>query len=258
MTDIKIVFFDIDGTLVDHATGKIPESSREAIKRMRDNGVLLCIATGRPTASLPQFGDLQFDAFCTFNGSLCYAGNEIIHSDPIPAEDVKKVLENAAALGRPVSVAIRNRLVANGWEEDLSEYYKLAGLTLTVAEDFDAACEEEVYQIMLGCHKSDHPFIIQGTQNVAITFAWDRAADVIPSGSGKAQAIRKIIDYFHLDTSQALAFGDGFNDMQMLQTVGTGVAMGNACEQLKAIADDICGPVSEDGIYHYCVQHGLI
>jgi hydroxymethylpyrimidine pyrophosphatase-like HAD family hydrolase len=44
----------------------------------------------------------------------------------------------------------------------------------------------------------------------------------------------------------------------MLQTVGTGVAMGNAPEKIKAIADEVCGHVSEDGIYHYCVNHGLI
>ena len=55
-----------------------------------------------------------------------------------------------------------------------------------------------------------------------------------------------------------MAFGDGYNDQEMLQVVGTGVAMGNAPEPLKEIADDVCGPVSEDGIYHYCIRHGLI
>ena len=81
---------------------------------------------------------------------------------------------------------------------------------------------------------------------------------LIPAGSGKAQAIQKIIAYYQLDASQAMEFGDGYNDMEMLQTVGTGVAMGNAAPQLKAVADDVCGFVGEDGIYHYCVRHGLI
>jgi hydroxymethylpyrimidine pyrophosphatase-like HAD family hydrolase len=67
-----------------------------------------------------------------------------------------------------------------------------------------------------------------------------------------------MLAYFHLDAYQALAFGDSYNDMEMLQTVGTGVAMGNAPEEIKAIADEVCGHVSEDGIYHYCVNHGLI
>ena len=46
--------------------------------------------------------------------------------------------------------------------------------------------------------------------------------------------------------------------MEMLQAVGTGVAMGNAAEDLKAIADDICKDVAEDGVYHYCLEHGMI
>ena len=55
-----------------------------------------------------------------------------------------------------------------------------------------------------------------------------------------------------------MAFGDSYNDIEMLQAVGTGVAMGNAPAQLKEIADDVCGRVSEDGIYRYCIEHGLI
>lgn len=258
MKTAKIIFFDIDGTLVDPATGKIPDSTREAMARLHEKGVLLCIATGRPTASLPDLSGLHIDAFCTFNGSLCYAGKEIIHSLPIPPEAVRRVIENAAAIGRPVSVAVRDRLAANGWDEDLAGYYRLAGLELTVAEDFAEVCGEAVYQIMLGCREADHPEIIREAAGVDITFSWDRAADVIPAGSGKAQAIQKIIRFFHLDPSQAMAFGDGYNDIEMLQAVGTGVAMGNASERVKQMACDVCGPVSEDGIYRYCVLHGLI
>lgn len=258
MNPVKIIFFDIDGTLVDPATGNIPPKTREALKRLHEKGILLAIATGRPTASLPDLTGLPFDAFCAFNGSLCYTQKEIIHSVPIPPEDVRKVIHNAAAIGRPVTVAVRHRLAANGWDQDLADYYALAGLVLTVAEDFESVLEENVYQMMLGCRESDHPAIIRGTKGTDITFAWNRAADVIPAGSGKAQAIEKILAYYGLDPSQAMAFGDGCNDMDMLQTVGTGVAMGNGDERVKAIADAVCGHVAEDGIYHYCIQQGLI
>ena len=58
--------------------------------------------------------------------------------------------------------------------------------------------------------------------------------------------------------AQAMAFGDGNNDIEMLKSVGHGVAMANASDELKAIADDVCGDVAEDGIYYYCLEHGMI
>ena len=55
-----------------------------------------------------------------------------------------------------------------------------------------------------------------------------------------------------------MAFGDGNNDIEMLKAVGNGIAMANASDDLKAVADEICGDVSEDGIYHYCLEKRLI
>ena len=78
MAEINIIFFDIDGTLVDPATRQIPASTRQALLRLRERGILLCVATGRPPASLPDFSGLHFDVFSTFNGSLCYTDTETI------------------------------------------------------------------------------------------------------------------------------------------------------------------------------------
>ena len=258
MSPIKILFFDIDGTLVDPATKQISPKTREALHLLHKKGFLLCIATGRVPASLPDFGDLHFDAFCTFNGSVCYNQTETIYHNPISPESVKRVVQNVTALGRPVAVALRDRLVANGVEKDLADYYALAGLTLTASEDFEEACQEDVYQIMMGCREQDHPAIIRGAKGVKVAISWDRAVDVISDSGGKGTGIRKILEYYHLEPSQALAFGDSYNDMEMLQAVGTGVAMGNAPDPLKAIAKDVCGPVSQDGIYHYCLSRGLL
>lgn len=258
MKQIKIIFFDIDGTLVDHATGQISPKTYEALRRLRENGVLLCLATGRPPVVIPDFGDFQFDAYCTFNGSLCYTKEQTIHSHPLNREDVTRVLENAAAIGRPVCVATRHRMAANGFGEDLRDYYRLANQELTVAEDFDLVRRGDVYQLMIGCRPAEHQALIRGTTGVKLAVAWERAVDVIPASGGKGTAIAKILRHFELDAAQAMAFGDGCNDIEMLQLAGTGVAMGNAAQELKAVADDQCRPVSEDGIYHYCVDYGLI
>lgn len=258
MTPVKIIFFDIDGTLIDPQTGRISEKTAHALKQLQEKGIKRCIVTGRPPASLPDFGDLRFDMMSTFNGSFCYTDTEIIYSNPIGPEDVRIVLQNAAALGRPVSIAVRDRLAANGIDQDLADYYRVADLELTVAEDFDKTCREDIYQIMLGCTEAEHAAIIRGAENVKIAISWERAVDVIPLTGGKGTAIRRILAHYHLDPAEALAFGDSHNDVEMLQAVGTGIAMGNATPQLKTVADQVCGSVSEDGIYHYCMDHGLI
>ena len=255
--DIRILFFDIDGTLVDPETGRISDKTKEALNRLRETGRKLFIATGRPPASLPDLSDVEFDGFITVNGSLSYNDEGIIHHTPLAPEAVKKVIQNAAELGRPVTVATRDRLSANGWDQDLADYYRLAGLELTVDEDFENTSRQDVYQIMLGCREADHPAIIRDVPGADITFSWDRAADVIPLGSGKAQAILKVLQHYGLEPAQAMAFGDGCNDMEMLRCVGTGVAMGNADPRVKAIAKAQCPPVWEEGIFHYCLDQGL-
>lgn len=258
MIPVKIIFFDIDGTLVDPESGMVSDKTIFALTRLKERGIKICLSTGRAPSAVPDFGQLRFDAYCTYNGSLCYAGSEILHSNPIAAADVAQVIRNAAGIGRPVSVATRNRLAANGWDPDLADYYRLAKLELTVASDFDAACQEDVYQILIGCRRTDHAALLDGAQGVKIAVSWDRAVDVIPASGGKGVAIAKVLAYFGLDASQSMAFGDSQNDLEMLKSVGVGVAMGNATAQLKAVADDMCGTVSEDGIYHYCLSRGLI
>lgn len=258
MDNIKIIFFDIDGTLIDMGAKHISERMLETLARLRERGILLCIATGRSPVSLPHFEGAEFDAFLTFNGSYCYNKDRSIFSNPIPAQDVRRIIRNAAAIGRPVSLATRDRLAANGKDDDLAEYYSFAHLDLEVAEDFEAVADEEIYQVMLGCVEAEYPAVMKDVHHARITAWWDRAVDVIPSDGGKGIGVRKILDFYHLDRSEALAFGDGNNDIEMLQAVGTGVAMENASQRLKEVADDVCGHVAEDGIYHYCVRHGLI
>lgn len=258
MKPIKIIFFDIDGTLIDMGKKKITDKTLETLHRLQEKSIRICLATGRSPVSLPKLENISFDAYLTFNGSLCYTDTQTVFSNPIPYTDVWRIIENAAILGRPVSVATRDCIAANGLDADLAEYYSFAHLELTVAPDFEQTAHQEVFQVMLRCREEDHPAILSGVCNAKITAWWDRAVDIIPANGGKGMGIQKILDYYGLDKCEALAFGDGNNDIEMLQAVGTGVAMENASPALKAVADEICGHVAEDGIYHYCLNHGLI
>ena len=255
---IKIVFFDIDGTLIDIGAKGMSPKTREALLGLKARGIKICVATGRAPSTLPDFGGVEFDAYLAFNGAYCYDRQGEIFSNPIEKRDVVKVIENCTRMGRPVSLATRTRLAANGRDDDLSDYYTNACLTLTVAEDFEKAVDEQVYQIMMGCRQEDHGAIIAGADGVRITAWWYRAADVIPADGGKGTGIQKVLEHYGLKKEEAMAFGDGNNDIEMLEAVGIGVAMENGSDTLKAVAGDVCGPVGADGVYHYCKAHGLI
>ena len=116
----------------------------------------------------------------------------------------------------------------------------------------------EVFQLLMGCRESDWPAILKGTSGAKIAAWWDRAVDIIPISGGKGAGIQKVLAYYSLTPEDAMAFGDGNNDIEMFQAVGHSVAMGNASADLKAIASEVCGTCAEDGIYHYCKENGLI
>ena len=260
MGKIKIVFFDVDGTLLKFETLKLSEKTEEVLHRLQANGIKICVATGRPPVALPKFEGIEFDAYLTFNGSYCYTREgEVIFSNPIPKEDVKLLLRNADNLGKPVSIAVKSRITSNGTSPDLEEYYSFASQTLEISNDFyDLVENDEVFQVILACREPEYTDVLKDVKGAKITGWWEKAVDIIPVDGGKGRGIEKILEHFGFDKSEAMAFGDGGNDIEMLQTVGTGVAMGNASDKVKAIADDVCGDVAEDGVYHYCADHGLI
>ena len=127
-----------------------------------------------------------------------------------------------------------------------------------ISEHFDALCEEEIYQIMCSCNSTEYAQILQGTHATQITAWWDKAVDIIPLSCGKGNAVRAVLAHYGFSKSEAIAFGDGRNDIEMLEAVGTGVAMGNALEEVKARAAVLCRSVEEDGGYHYCLENHLI
>lgn len=258
MNPIKIAFFDMDGTLIDLGLKRMTEPVKYTLLKLQEQGVRLCIATGRAPMTIPSIQGISFDTYVTFNGSYCFDGAGEIFSNPIPRQDVRTVIRNAHSLGRTVSVATKTELGANGWEKDLSDYFGIANLHLEVTPDFDRLIGQDVYQMMIGSRPEEFDALMCGAAGAKIAAWWGRAVDVIPSNGGKGVAVEKVLAHYGLTRDQAIAFGDGNNDLEMLQTVGTGVAMGNGSEELKAAACAVCRPVTEDGIYHFCLERGLI
>lgn len=256
----QIIFFDIDGTLIDMEKKQVTPLMLDTLHRLQANGIRLAIATGRSPMTVPlwDFPGVQFDVLVTFNGAYCYDKNRVLFASPIPAEDVRTLRRNAAALGRPLCVATESTLAANGNEQDLDDYFAVAKIPVPVTPDFDTIASGTVYQIMMGGRKDEYSRILQDVRGAKIAAWWDRAVDIIPAAGGKGNGIAVVLQAYGIPKADAMAFGDGNNDLEMFGAVGTCVAMANGSADLKAAATHLCGSCAEDGIYHFCAENGLI
>lgn len=258
MQETKIIFFDIDGTLLNMGEAVMTENTNKALHLLKRKGIKICLATGRPMINIPQFDGIDFDAVIAFNGSFCVVENKVIAKCPITRIDLSKIIENANEMGRPLSIATADKIVANGKDKNLEDYFAIAHKKVIVSEKFEHIVKEDVYQIMVGCDLEERKSILRGTENSKLVAWWERAVDIIPKKSGKGSAIEKVLAHYQFSKDEAMAFGDGVNDIDMLQAVGNGVAMGNAADDVRKLADDVCEDVKNDGVFHYLKMKKII
>ncbi len=246
---MKIAFFDIDGTLIDFGAPGVSEKVTKALNQLHDNGVKLFLATGRPPYLLPKFENIPFDGAICFNGSYVYNRDEVIYSSPMSEKDVETIVANAEKMNTPVIIAAEKRMGANAYSDALNEYMDISHNTCNVVDYFEELKHENVYQLMAGIHAEDDANILAGTQAAATTRWWSEACDIIPANISKAQGIQKVLDYYHISKEDAMAFGDGGNDLEMIEFVGLGIALGNALKHVQECADYVTDTCANDGIY---------
>ena len=117
---------------------------------------------------------------------------------------------------------------------------------------------EPIYQILAFIPEHQKQVLSEFLDYCVIKSWYDTGVDIIPIDGGKSVGIKKYIDTLGIDISETMAFGDAENDIDMLQTVGIGVAMGNGKPEVKEIADYVTDDIDEDGIEKALIHFGLI
>lgn len=254
---IKAAFFDIDGTLLSFTTHHMPASTVEALHRLRVAGVKTVVASGRSTLELPPELATGFDAYITLNGQRCYDGAGAYRDAPIAAADARTILEQAY-LEHSYDVLVQQ--LDRSFVSRLSERVRRTGANVGLEYHegtFEEALESPIYQFCAFVDPGEEHIFLDRTTEVAATRWCDLFCDVVPREGGKAMGVAATLERFGLEPEEAVAFGDGENDLSMFGAVGTSIAMGNAWDAVKERATLVTDDVDSDGIWNACERLGI-
>ena len=251
--NIKAIFFDIDGTLVSFKTHKVPQSAIDAIRRVREKGVKVFIATGRPMPFIRNLNGLEVDGIMSVNGASCItADGKVICHRPVPKADIERVIADAQVHPMPIAFTSNDRAIVCNMEADMErfkEVFTLLDIPLPKSTPITEALNMDVMQMVAFFDKDEEPRMMKEVMKECDANRWHPYfADCIAKGTNKATGIDEICNYYGIDISETMAVGDGGNDIAMLRHAGIGVAMGNASDEVKACADMVTETVDEDGV----------
>lgn len=284
----KIVFFDIDGTIW-NVHNEIPESTAEAIKRLRENGNLVFINTGRTRGYLrrPDLFALGFDGIISGAGTMIEYCSDSICSG------------NGDIAGRSLDTVVdreindSNVIYYHRIEPELAEYTVitarqygfrpiLEGKHHLYLEDKEFAADPFGHKVItemeedrrniddcwgkwemskLSC-ATDSPDREKGLKilekDYHLQIHNENVCEFVPNGYGKDVGVLKLCSLLGTEISDTFAFGDSVNDIAMLKTAGMGIAMGNGSPEAKAAADYVTDIMENGGIMNACKYFGLI
>lgn len=259
---IKALFFDIDGTLVSFKTHEIPRSTVLALEAAHQKGIKIFISTGRPPLFINNLGAIEHlvDGYITTNGAYCYTGDSIISISPIDMADVKSVLDTCSKLDKACIVVSRERLTMFNYKRYDAEFFKklLNAPDFGEGDDIEEVLKTPILQLTPIVDETEEQIMVERLHKVEPSRWCPYFFDITATGVNKAKGMREIADRFGFSLDDSMAFGDGGNDISMLKAAGIGVAMGNANEPVKEIADYVTTSVDDNGISDALRDYGVI
>lgn len=267
----SIIALDLDGTLTNSEKNITPRTFDALMKAQRE-GVRLVLASGRPTFGIAALANqLQLADYggyvLSYNGGriINWCEKTVIFSQVVDQKLVPILYDFAEKAQLPIVTYLPEAILASKNEgEYLAEEARINGMPVVVAQNF----VEEAMQIAGGSTK----FLIPGEPELLVQLESEMKAalseqmevfrsapfflELPPKGIDKAQSLQRLLTHLGLERESLMAFGDGFNDLSMIQFAGQGVAMANAVEEVKSIADFVTTSNEEDGIAH-ALEHLL-
>ncbi len=249
---IKAVFFDVDGTLVSFKTHKVSQGTLDAIKQMQAKNIKVFVATGRHPSILylgNNVDEIKFDGFVTLNGQYCFTDkNEVIYEKHICKEDIESIVKFIKENDITCGFVEDKEMYLNQITDSVRNVLNSVNLPIPLITDISRAIHGKVFQLNPYIPVDFQDKFMEAIPNCEATRWSPLFIDVIPAGGGKHVAIEKIMDYYGYSRDEIMAFGDGGNDKTMIMAAGIGIAMGNANEDVKEVADYVTASVDDEGV----------
>lgn len=279
MSEKKVIFIDVDGTLLDYEN-KLPESAVKAIHEARKNGYRVYICTGRSEGEVYDYiWDIGLDGMIGGNGSYVKDGKDIILDQHISAEQERHIVDWCHANNLEFYLESNSGLYASeNFEErgnpTVSEYCRRKGKenasSLKVRDVFpEMIFGADLYRddinkvsFILNSYQ-DHLDSVKEFPDLKVG-TWGGAGEIALFGDmgvaniSKAYAIDRLLKHLNTSIEDTYAFGDAKIDIPMLEYCGTGIAMGSGGDECKEAADYVTDDVDNDGLYNAFVHFGLI
>ncbi|HEM5016338.1 TPA: HAD family hydrolase [Streptococcus suis] len=277
----KIIFLDVDGTLVDYHN-RIPESAIRAIRQARENGHLVYVCTGRSRAEMqPELWEIGLDGMIGGNGSYVEHQDQVIMHQLLSEEDSRAIVDWLHERGLEFYLESNNGLFASeNFRERARETLRI--YSMNKGKTAEEVATQEVEDVMHGMifdgqlYRNDLnkvSFVLDSYQDhldskqafpQLVANTWGGRGESALFGDlgvkdiDKAHAISVLLDHLGASQADTIAFGDAKIDISMLDYCAVGVAMGNGGAEILAMADMITDDVEEDGLYNAFEKLGLL
>lgn len=271
----KVIFLDLDGTLVVPGGITPPQSAIQAVKTARTNGHRVFLCTGRSYVMVEPLLKYGFDGVIASAGGYITCGNEVLYDHPMTPEQFQHAITTLHK--NKVFCTIEGKDLTYGdemmdaflhghdrYNTGLERWRKM------MEENFEVLPYEQydgcpVYKIIFLCREESQLVEPRALLEEEFDFCLHSVprynyvnGELINRAFDKGRAIRRVCEHLGVSLEDTIGFGDSRNDLEMMRTVGVGVAMEDGNDEVKAIATHVCPPLAQDGIYHGFAQCGLL
>lgn len=247
--NIKMIVTDLDNTLL-RRDKTISVYTADVFRRVRERGVLVAFATARSFESSQEYRIvINPDGDIVTGGCLVFSGEQLLSSYYLPESQGVALLMELSAYPSVKRVSARS----------LNTGYSNIPIEGRICIDFKYPLPEKL--LHCSCRTDDDAFMKSiATRYPDFSFLHISGSDIYdinPKDATKLNGIKTLSEHFNIDLSEVAAFGDDFNDVEMLRECGIGVAMSNAISECRDVAKYVCGDCDENGVAKWIEENVL-